>query len=148
MELHLTLSLQSFLKRYNIRLKYIPYPCGTVFYNPPSGVFSTRDTYSQKYIPYPCGTVFSIPQLSFQILTHTVNWNTFHTPVELYSTLSQQSFLQDIMTAWNTLHIPVDLYFTLSPVDFSIRDNFSLKYIPYPCETVFWLSPAEFFNKR
>ena len=55
-------------KRDNFSLKYIPYPCKTVFYNSPSGVFSIRDNNSQKYIPYPCGTVFYNPPVEFSII--------------------------------------------------------------------------------
>ena len=39
-ELCLTLSPVDLSKRDNFSRKYIPYPCGTVFYILPSGVFS------------------------------------------------------------------------------------------------------------
>ena len=61
-EKYLTLSSAELSTRDNFGLKYIPYPCGTVFDSLLIGVFSVGDTCSQKYIPYPCGTGFdSLP---------------------------------------------------------------------------------------
>ena len=58
---------QSLQKEIITAKKYIPYPCGTVFYTLHYGTFSIRDNYSKrKYIPYPCGTVFvALPSGAF-----------------------------------------------------------------------------------
>ena len=58
LNLYFTFSLAELSTRDNFGLKYIPYPCGTVFDSLLSGVFPVGDNYNRKYIPYPCGTVF------------------------------------------------------------------------------------------
>ena len=87
-ELYLTLSPAEFSIRDNYSLKYIPYPCGTVFFTLFPAEFSIRDNYSLKYIPYPCGTVFdSLLSGVFSVGKITIE-NTFLILVELYLTHS------------------------------------------------------------
>ena len=142
MELYFTLFQQSFSIRDNYSLKYIPYPCGTVFDSLPSGVFNKRYLqpkaysislwnctwlspteffnkryYSLKYIPYPCGTVFYTPPAKFSI------WDNYSI-----------KYLPD----------PCGTVFYTPPAEFSTRDNFSLKNIPYPCGTASHTLPVEF----